>query len=172
MFTHPEAPEIDQAQYATGDGPCLDAFRHDRVVEIGSTATRYPEFVRVARQHGICSTLSLPRSGETGPMGAMNLYADTEHAFSEATAHTASLLALQAGCLLANAQAYWDARTLSENLKSAMESRSIIEQAKGIIMGAQRVGSDRAFEILRAQSQHENIKLCDIAQQIVDNSTK
>ena len=62
VFTDPLAPEVDQAQYDTGEGPCLDAFDQQRVFRIESTAEDgpWPAFRRTAAEHGIGSTLSLP----------------------------------------------------------------------------------------------------------------
>ena len=82
------------------------------------------------------------------------------------------LFASQAAFLLANAQAYWDARTLSENLEQAMLSRATIEQAKGIIMSSTGCDADEAFQMLIRQSQEQNIKLRDLADELVRNSTK
>ncbi len=77
VFTDSEAPEIDKAQYESGQGPYLDAFRTQRVYRIESTATdvRWPRFARGAADHGIKSTLSLPiSSGGTG--GVESLFTD------------------------------------------------------------------------------------------------
>lgn len=75
-----------------------------------------------------------------------------------------------AAAVLANAQAYWDAHTLSQQLNEAMHSRAVIEQAKGIVMARTAgMGPDQAFEALRRASQRENVKLRTIAQRIVDN---
>src|SRR4051795_6704059 len=59
VLTHPEVPEIDRAQYETGRGPCVDAFRRGNVFGIDSTLTeqRWPEFCELARQHDVFSTL-------------------------------------------------------------------------------------------------------------------
>ena len=81
------------------------------------------------------------------------------------------LFASQAAFLLANAQAYWDARTLSENLEQAMQSRAAIEQAKGIIMSSMRCTADEAINVLIRQSQDQNIKLRDLAAEIVRNAS-
>ena len=89
-----------------------------------------------ATRHGVLSTLSLPLITHDGPIGALNLYAETEGAYGRGDQEIGELFASQAAFLLANAQAYWDARTLSENLEQAMRSRATIEQAKGIIMNS------------------------------------
>ena len=77
VFTSAESPEIDSAQYETGEGPCLDAFRHQRVYRIDSTAEerRWPVFSALAASHGIVSTLSLPLVARQEGVGALNLYA-------------------------------------------------------------------------------------------------
>src|SRR5215203_4248277 len=76
VFTHPEVPEIDRAQYDTRRGPCVEAYTTGDVFVIDSTVTdqRWPEFCAVARQHDVLSTLSLPMILSGGPIGAMNLY--------------------------------------------------------------------------------------------------
>ena len=71
--------------------------------------------------------------------------------------------------MLVNASAYWQATQLGEQLSQAMQSRAVIEQAKGILMArSPQMTADDAFELLRKASQRENIKLRDIAQRIVD----
>ena len=68
-----------------------------------------------------------------------------------------------------NASAYWQATQLSEQLGQAMQSRAVIEQAKGILMArSPHLEADEAFDLLRKASQRENVKLRDIAQRIVD----
>jgi GAF domain-containing protein len=174
VFTDPESPEIDQAQYETGEGPCLEALDTNRVVVLESTRDRGPwmAFRRVAAEHGVLSTLSLPMRADHGTVGAMNLYARRERAFTGLHREAALAFAGQAAVVLANAQAYWDAQRLSARLGEAMKSRATIEQAKGILMGAQRCGPDEAFELLIRASQRENVKLRDIARRIVEDAAR
>ncbi|MDQ4132095.1 MAG: GAF and ANTAR domain-containing protein [Actinomycetota bacterium] len=169
VFTDDEAPEIDSAQYETGIGPCLDAFRHQQMLTIHDTLKdgRWGPFNEAAAAHGVRSTLSLPLVANHEGLGALNFYARTADAFSDQDVSVGSQFAAQAAIVLANAQAYWDAHQLSEDLATAMKSRAVIEQAKGILMGAQRCGADEAFQILVRASQRENRKLRDIADDIV-----
>jgi GAF domain-containing protein len=171
VFTDPASPEIDQAQYDTGDGPCLEALRHARVFGVDSTSEPgpWPAFCKAARDHGIHSTLSLPMVVGDEAVGAMNLYSHTEHAFTTDDRDAALQFAAQAAIVAANAHAYWGAQELSTRLSEAMKSRATIEQAKGVLMGTQRCGPDEAFDLLRRASQRENVKLRDIAQRIIDN---
>ena len=172
VFTDVASPEIDQAQYDTGSGPCLDAFRTGDIHRIDSmhAERRWPEFRQACLEHGVLSTLSLPLTVEEQTNGALNLYAKSEHAFDEADTETAGLFAAQAAIVLANAFAYWSARAKSEHLEAALASRAVIEQAKGIIISTMRCTPDDAFDILSAQSQRENRKLRDIAVEIVTNA--
>jgi GAF domain-containing protein len=174
IYTDESSPEVDQTQYDTGRGPCLDAFRHNQVYRIDSTLADgpWPEFRKAAASRDILSTLSVPLSMEHGSVGALNLYSLAESGFDEHDQEMAAQFASHAAVVLANADAYWDARELSERLDQAMQSRSIIEQAKGMLMGAQRRTADEAFDILVKASQRENIKLRDIAARIVEGAAR
>lgn len=172
VFTDETAPEIDQAQYDSGHGPCLDAFNEQRVTSIESTREEgeWPEFRRVAASHGIHSTMSFPLIVDKTALGAMNLYSYREHGFSDDDAEVGMLFASQAAIVLANAQAYWDAHELSARLGEAMAHRAVIEQAKGMLMASQQCDEDEAFQLLVKASQRENLKLRDIARRIVNNA--
>lgn len=172
--TDAAVPEIDSEQYRTGEGPGVHAFRNNETAMIASTVSsdRWRSFCAVASDHGVMSTLSIPMTTSHATVGTLNLYATVEHAFDTVDIDAARSFATQAGYLLSNAQAYWDARHLSENLTSAMVSRADIEQAKGIIIATTGCTPGEAFEQLRAQSQHENVKLRDIASRIVADAQR
>ena len=174
VFTHPEVPEIDRAQYRTGRGPCLDAFRTGVPHIIGSTLERgdWQDFRDSAARHGVLSSMSLPLIAHAGPIGALNMYSETEQAFGAADLDVGNAFASQAAFVLANAQAYWDARLLSQNLEQAMLSRATIEQAKGIIIATSGCTEDEAMKVLVQQSQYQNVKVRDIAREIVDNAMR
>jgi len=171
VFTDPTSPEIDQAQYDSGRGPCLDAFRNGVAYRIDSTADdeRWPEFSRTALAAGIRSTLSLPLMVEDESVGALNLYSRGAASFDEVGEKVGLAFASQAAVALANAQAYWGAKDVADQLHEAMKSRAVIEQAKGILMAAQGCDPDQAFDLLVKASQRSNRKLRDIAQEIVAN---
>ncbi|MDQ3897796.1 MAG: GAF and ANTAR domain-containing protein [Actinomycetota bacterium] len=170
IFTDETAPEIDSAQYETGVGPCLDAFRHREVFRIDDTEKddRWRPFSEAAAANGIRSTLSMPLIANHEGVGALNFYSRVVSGFSDDDVATGVQFATQAAIALANAQAYWDAHQLSQDLATAMKSRATIEQAKGILMGAQRCGSDEAFQILVRASQRENRKLREVAEELVN----
>ncbi len=173
IFTDDAAPEIDRAQYETGEGPCLAAFMEKRITEIHSTSEPgpWPEFRRVATAHGVGSTISFPLLIDNGAVGAMNLYSYRQRAFTDEDRVNGELFAAQAAIVLVNAQTYWDAHQSCGGLGEAMNHRAVIEQAKGVLMGAQGIDENSAFEILTRASQRENVKLRDIARRIVERTT-
>lgn len=171
VYTDPLSEKVDAAQYSDGVGPCLDAWRQRRIFSVpnmDAATAQYPAFAEASRNHGILSTLSLPMISAEDSVGALNLYAHRREAFDANDESVAEELALAASFVLANVSAYQSAAELSQNLKEAMASRAVIEQAKGILMGqSPELTADDAFDVLRQASQRENVKLRDIAQRIV-----
>lgn len=168
-FTDPTCPEIDQAQYDAGRGPCLNSFKEGSVHFVESLVDDdcWPEFAAAATAHGVRSTMSLPLLAGESWLGALNFYAGTDRAFGEAEAQVGALFAAQAAVVVTNARAYWGARLKSEQLELALAGREAIEMAKGIIMSSTGCSPDEAFDTLVKQSQHENRKLRDVAVDIV-----
>ena len=174
VFTDETAPEIDQAQYDSGEGPCLDAFRDQQIYAIDDTLAGgpWPAFRAAAAAKRVRSTLSLPLVVDKASVGAMNLYSPQAQGFGPGDREVGSAFAAQAAIVLANAQAYWDAYSLSERLGEAMESRATIEQAKGMLMSAQGCDEQEAFDLLVKASQRENVKLRDVARRIVEDAIR
>ena len=174
VFTDRDAPEIDSAQYRSGVGPCLDAFRHREVYRVADMdcEPRWPEFALAASAHGIKSSMSIPLQARREAIGALNFYARVPAGFDDDDVDVGVAFAAHAAISLANAQAYCDAQQLGENLAAAMMSWAVIEQAKGILMGAQHCDADEAFRLLVRASQRENRKLRDLAELIVARTTR
>jgi GAF domain-containing protein len=173
-YTDPLVADLDQAQYRTGEGPCLDAIRHGRVFVIASTRqpASWPEFCRAAADRGVLSTMSLPLVAGGRALGALNLYARVEAAFTEDDRGTGLRFATRAAAILADAEAYGDARLLSRRIGEAMTARATVEQAKGIIMGARRCGPDEAFGLIRAAASREERTTRAIAGRIVEGALR
>jgi GAF domain-containing protein len=168
-FTDATCPEIDQAQYESGHGPCLEAFRQGCLIVVDSLDgdDRWPEFAAAAMARGVRSTLSVPMMADGSAVGALNFYAGVDRAFGEPEAETGQLFAAQAAVVLMNAQAYWGARLRSEHLQLALDGRQPIDMAKGIIMNVTGCAPEEAFDVLVKQSREENRKIRDIAAEIV-----
>jgi GAF domain-containing protein len=169
VFTDGRALAVDQAQYLADSGPCLDAWRQSRVVhlrDVDKARGDYPTFSETALNNGVFSTLSLPLRVAGSTIGALNLYAPAIDAFSERDVVIATDVASVVATVMITTT-YAEALELNLHLSRAMESRAVIEQAKGIIMATTRCSPDAAFDLLRQQSQSENRKLREIAEEIV-----
>jgi GAF domain-containing protein len=167
--TDPVAGELDAVQYRSEKGPCLEAYSVRQVVrgKVPEYAERWPEFTTAAAAAGIRSTLSVPLVASDRPLGALNLYSKAAESYDETDEETAVLFSEQASVACANAEVYWRTCSLTEHLREALESRDVIGQAKGILMVRRGCTPDRAFEALRQASQHRNIKLRSVAEQVV-----
>ncbi len=169
VFTDETAPEIDSAQYETGTGPCLDAFRHKQIYRIDDVNAdhHWPAFTEVVAAHGLRSVMSIPLLARHEGEGALNFYARTAEAFSDEDVEVGIAFATQAAILLANSQAYWDAEQLHGDMASVMESWATIERAKGILMGLHSCTEDEALQMLVRIAERENRKLPDIVEEFV-----
>ncbi|MBB5957981.1 GAF domain-containing protein [Saccharothrix tamanrassetensis] len=154
--------EVDQAQFDTGQGPCLDALFKDKIVSMPdvSRETRWPAFTERAGLLKVSSMLSFQLFVQDDDLGALNLYSPEVEAFDEESRHIGSLFAGHAAVALAAAQE-------REHLTEAMRTRDLIGQAKGILMERHKLTGDQAFTLLMRASQRANIKLRDLAEKLV-----
>lgn len=167
------ADQLDEVQYGIDDGPCLHAMRTGQQVRIEDTAgePRWAGFSVRAAAHGIRSTLSLPLSAGGQHIGALNLYAAGPAAFGPAETRQAESFAANAAGALALAVRQAASTALTGQLRAALASRAVIDQARGVIMAQERCTQAEAFAILRSASQNRNVKLRDIATQILASVT-
>lgn len=167
------AAQVDEVQYELDDGPCLHAMRHAQIVRIKDTSekARWPEFEAQAEAHGIRSCLALPLNADGKPVGALNLYAPAASAFGAAEVRRAENFAEYASGALTLAMRMASHAALIEQLRSSLTSRTVIDQAIGIIMAREHCAQARAFAIMRSASQKSNTKLRDIATAIVTSVT-
>jgi GAF domain-containing protein len=164
------AQGLDESQYAVNEGPCLHALRTGEPVSMSDLRTdqRWPDYVSAARGQGLRSSLSLPLTVQGRPFGAMNLYSFTAAGTFEGDLRRRSeLFAAQAsGALELAAQKARDSE-LRDQLEQALESRAVIDQALGILMGQQRCTSQEAFDLLRRRSQTSHGRLRDVAAELI-----
>ncbi|AWK74791.1 hypothetical protein CBI38_27775 [Rhodococcus oxybenzonivorans] len=156
-------PKLDHVQEELGEGPCVAAAVANLVVRCDDFRSddRWPRFAAAAVDVGIYSSISFQLYTSEGKMGALNLFAFEPHAFGLQEESMAEVLAAHA------ALALMAART-KEQLQSALVSRDVIGQAKGMIMERFNVDAIRAFEMLTHLSQETNTRLHAVAEQIVE----
>ncbi|MDQ1647641.1 MAG: hypothetical protein QOJ50_3825 [Cryptosporangiaceae bacterium] len=168
-YTGQLALDADEMQYERGYGPCIDAGESATVMLVGDMRqdTRWPDYAAHVVPRGVLSSLSLPLPVQTEFVGALNCYARHPHAFSDDAVTVAIELAGHVAVAVANAVGFADNAKLAGEMRAAMASRAVIDQAIGVIMAQNHCDPVLAFTILRRASQNRNTKLRDIAQGIV-----
>ncbi|NIH84394.1 ANTAR domain-containing protein [Amycolatopsis granulosa] len=171
--TDERAALIDQAQYADDDGPCLRAARTGQVVRVAVSTARqlWPGFVEVAAGHGVASYLASPLQVRDEAMGAINLFGFGEHGFRDVDQKYLELYATVVDAVLHLSRRALRTQEQVRHLRTALRTRGVIEQAKGILMAARRITADEAFQLLVGQSQRENVKLHTISARFVSEHT-
>ena len=166
------AQALDELQFEEREGPCLDAVRTGNVFRVRDLGeeSRWPFYVRRARDAGARSMVSLPMAAEGKIVGALNLYSRRPDALDAQEVSLGELIAAQAGVAMQVAASFFRHRDLAEQMQRALESRARIEQAKGVLMAARGCTEEEAFAVLVELSQSANRKLRDVAQALVDST--
>ena len=159
--------EIDALQHELDEGPCLDALREDHTVVSQDFASddRWPSWgPQVVERLGLRSSVSYRLFVTDKDLGALNLYGRSASSFTDEDIADGLALAAHVGVALAAAQEV-------EHLERALSGRTVIGQATGILMERFDLEPDRAFSVLSRMSQQRNVKLRELAEQIVTTRT-
>jgi GAF domain-containing protein len=161
---------IESDQYLTDEGPGLEAARTGRIVcvRVGDAWTRWPKFAYKAADVGVRSYLSAPLAVDSEHAGALNLYGFGEHGFNDTDEVLVMMFVTAAQTAVWNSRLLAEALSEVEGLRTAMLTRSTIDQAKGILMAVRAISADAAFATQSEQSQRENTRVKDLAARIVD----
>jgi hypothetical protein len=173
--THEQALALDHQQYASGRGPCLEAAWQRMPVRavIGQEYLRWPEFVEAAQRVGIRASLSVPLliagvDREQELVGSLNIYSHTAIAFDPFDAELMRVYTVAAGQAISNAGRWQNSRETVTQLEKALLSRSEIDMAKGALIALHGCDPRAAFTRLVDESQRRNIKLRDVAVELID----
>lgn len=161
--------EVHALQLQTGDGPIAEALRYGeaRRVDDAAAEDRWPAVCSVLVSEGFRSCLALPLRTDRQPGGALAVYGRERGAFVGSAHDVALLFAAQGGVAVRNAALHRSCRLMVENLQTALASRAVIEQAKGILVAEYGYPPEVAFKRLSAMSQNTNRKVRDIAADLV-----
>src|ERR1700761_7502644 len=166
--THPDLAELAEYQLRAGYGPAIQALREGQPVGVRDTLrdTRWPDYMTEALCRGVRSTLALVH--EFPPMTVvLSIASVRSEAFESEQVPFAETLAAFGGAVLANASAYGEAQREAVQLRNAVESRAVVDQAKGVLMHALGCSADEALERMRRVSQTQHVKVTDVARQVV-----
>lgn len=152
------------------DGPCLDAFRTGEPVvnaDLGAATARWPRFAPVATSVGYRSVHAFPLRLRKETIGSLGVFGREVGALDDTDAQIVQALADVAAISLLQERTITEGEALAEQLQNALNSRIVIEQAKGAIAQAHGVDVEAAFQVIRAYARRNNRRLSDIAHQVV-----
>ena len=164
---------LELFQIQNDQGPCLDCFRSGQPVtaaDLAVSAQRWPRFAPAARQAGFAAVQALPMRLREQVVGALNLFRVGPGAFAPADIRVGQALADVATISLLHERSMRHSDTLTEQLQAALNSRVIIEQAKGKLAERLGVDMDQAFNLLRDRARTSNRRLSDLAQAFVNGA--
>jgi hypothetical protein len=166
--THPDLAELADLQLAVGLGPIVAAADSGRSVSCADTLdeSRWPEYADAALRLGVRCSVHLVRDLPRGAL-VLSLFSVRPGVLDERSSPTADVLAAFGGAMLENATAYRQAQRTASQLKDAVVARSVVDQAKGILMHALGCDADSALRRLRAESQRRHVKVTEVAGEIV-----
>jgi transcriptional regulator with GAF, ATPase, and Fis domain len=163
---------LELFQLQTDQGPCVDCFRTGQPVSVADlpAAGRWPRFAAAAAEVGFSAVHALPMRLRSEVIGALNLFDVTAGALDEGRLRIGQALADVATIGLLQQRAIRRRDAITEQLQSALNSRVLIEQAKGVLAERLNVPVDEAFTVLRSGARSRNRRLSELAQAIVDGS--
>ena len=168
------ALQLDQHQYDLGEGPCLDAARERRAVVLPDLAAEeaYPTFLARAREDGVRTIASVGLVATPRLSLGLNVYGLQDPGAGPGMEAGALAFADTASATVANAALLAGAAQAAEQLRQAMVNRSVIEQAKGLLVARLGCTPEHAFELLAEQSQQTNRKLREVAVDLVEDAQR
>jgi transcriptional regulator with GAF, ATPase, and Fis domain len=163
---------LELFQLQNDQGPCLDCFRAGQPVaaDLAAAAARWPRFAPAARQAGFAAVQALPMRLRDQVIGALNLFRAAPGPFDPADVQVGQALADVATISLLHERGMRRSDALNEQLQTALNSRVIIEQAKGKLAERLSLDTDQAFSLLRDHARSRNRRLSDLAQAFIDGS--
>ncbi len=168
-ITDDRVKSIDQQQYNSGKGPCVDAVKEGSIQYYDATDSepRWRQFAEAAGEEGIYSVFSVPLKINDEGVGALNFYSTERDALRPGQREEASAFGAQAAVVMGNAKEFVRRGSQIEQLNEGLNSRTMIGQATGLLMAQEGLASDEAFQKLVHVSQTSNMKLRQIAQRYV-----
>ncbi len=172
-FTDERVALIDYCQYGADEGPCLEAIRRQQPVrsQIVDHPQRWLTFNDAAQVAGVRACLSVPlligNPDQKELVGSLNVYSYTALAFDPWDEKLMGLYTAAAGAAITNARRWEQCHETVAQLEQALTTRAEIDQAKGVLMAVHRCGAEEAFARLVEQSKRQNLKLREVARQLM-----
>lgn len=168
--TNNRAQDLELFELQSDEGPCLDCFNTGRVVanvEASVAMERWPQFSAAFMQAGYQSAHAVPLRLRNQVIGAMNLFCVDETALDDDDLALAQALADVATIGLLQERAVHESDLIAEQLQTALNSRILIEQSKGVLLALTNNSVDEAFRLMREYSRRNRIPLREVAAQVI-----
>lgn len=162
---------LERAQCDEQLGPCVEADRAEApvlIVDLREEGARWPVLAQAAAEVGIVSVAAIPMHLNGSRIGAMDLYDDRPRSWTSEEVGLARLLADVSTAYVANAQRLDDLRQTADQLQRALDTRIVIEQAKGSLAAQHGISVDEAFERLRRHARSNQLSLAAVADGVVN----
>lgn len=162
---------LEKVQEDLQAGPCIEAYRSGEPVVVASLESeceRWPTFVEEAKSLGIASVAGIPMRLEDGSLGALDLYHSEPRSWSDDDVRIALVLADMASSYVVTASELQRQQRTNEQLQRALDSRVVIEQAKGVLAAERKIDVDQAFELLRRHARRHNADLRSVADAVIN----
>ncbi len=164
---------VELFELQSKEGPCLDCYRTGRPVvnqDLTAVNARWPRFAAVALDAGFKAADAVPMRLRGQIIGAINLFRSEPGSLTDDDVITARAFADVATIAILQHRAALEAQVLNNQLNHALNSRIAIEQAKGMIAEREGLGMEQAFSLLRNHSRNHNLRLANVATEIVDGT--
>ena len=160
---------LESLQEQFGEGPCVDAFLEDGPVLAADLAAdpRWPSVGPLAAEHGVRAVLGVPVDLPEGPVGTLDVYAAQPHRWDQADIAAIQAYTRVIASLLRSAVRAHVSGKAATQLQRALDQRSLIEQAKGVLMERRGLDQQAAFELLRSRARSSRRRLDDVARETV-----
>ncbi len=155
------------------EGPCLDCYRSGKPVtgqDLATVTSRWPLFAAETLAAGFCSVQALPLRWRGTVIGALNLFQVNPGEMLGPNVEAAQALADVATIAILQHRASLEAQVLNQQLQHALNSRIVIEQAKGMVAQRQGVNMEQAFSALRTHARNHNLRLVDVAESVISGA--
>jgi GAF domain-containing protein len=169
--TTEDAIELERTQEKYQSGPCRSAYDDGRVVVVNDVKVHagWPKYLDIAEQLGVGAVLGVPLRTDGTKLGAMDIYSNEARVWSPDEIQVAEVFAMMATAYLLRTSELAEASQRGEQLQAALDSRVVIEQAKGIVASTHKIGVDEAFNVLRAHARSNQKKMADVARAVVQD---
>jgi GAF domain-containing protein len=160
---------LEEAQEELGEGPCIDTFVYDKVVEVYDLLQdqRWPRLSERLWTRGIRAVLGVPVRLGGSAVGALNLYLDKPHRWQDSEVNALAAYATMVETMLSTILTARRHTQLAEQLQYALDYRVIIERGVGYLMATYQIDEVRAFDLLRRTARNSRRKVADVAREII-----